>query len=94
MHRQLVKMPDSKGKTAKTLKDKDIKSITEVVRALLREELEASMQQVANRLDAVQAELTSLTIRIVTAEGELTTLKKDTKKVSVVISNTQGKLQS
>ena len=52
------------------------------------------MQQVANRLDAVQAELTSLTTRIVAAEGELTNLKKDTKKVSVVICNTQEKLQS
>ena len=87
-------MPDSKGKTTKTLKDEDIKSIAEVVRAFLRKELEASMQQVANRLDAVQSELTLLTVRIVMAEGELTTQKKDTKKMSVVISNMQEKLQS
>ena len=52
------------------------------------------MQQVAKSLDAVQTELTSLTTRIVMAEGELPTLKKDTKKVSVGISNTQEKLQS
>lgn len=89
MDRRSVKMPESKGKAAKTLKDEDIKSISEVVRALLREELEASMQQVANRLDAMQTELTSLTTRIVSTEGELTTMKKDTKKVSTVISNTQ-----
>lgn len=48
----------------------------------------------AKNLDAVQTELTSLTTRIVMAEGELPTLKKDTKKVSVGISNTQEKLQS
>ena len=47
----------------------------------------------ANRLDAVQAKLTSLTMWIVMTEGELTALKKDTEKVSAVISNTQEKLQ-
>lgn len=85
-------MPDSKGKTAKTLKDEDIKSIAEVVRALLREELEASMQQVANKLDAMQTELACLTTRIVSAEGELDTLKNDTKKHFTNFSSMQSKL--
>lgn len=86
-------MPDSKGKTAKTLKDDDIKSIADVVRALLREELEASMQQVANKLDAMQTELASLNTRIISAEGDLTSLKKDAKRVSAVLSDTEDKLQ-
>lgn len=60
----------------KTLKDEDIKSIAEVVRALLCEELEASMQQVTNKLDAVQTEVASLTTRIISAEGELATLNR------------------
>lgn len=50
-------MPDMKGKTAKLI-------------ALLCEELDASLQQVANKLDAMQTELASVTTRIISVEGQ------------------------
>ena len=37
------------GKMAKMLKEEDIKSIAEVVRTPLQEELDVSLQQVANK---------------------------------------------
>lgn len=53
------------------------------------------MQQVANKLDAVQTELASLTTRIILAEGELATLKSDPKKDSAVLTlTTHDKLLS
>ncbi len=85
-------MPDLKGKMTKTLSDEDIKSIAEVVKAVLHEELEASLQQVANKLDAVQTELTSLSTRIVSAKGELSALKSDTKNPAILSTN-QDKLR-
>lgn len=38
-----IRMPEAKGKSTNTLKDEDIKSIAEVVRTLLREDLDASL---------------------------------------------------
>lgn len=70
-------MPDSKGKVTKTHKDEDIKSIAEVVRVLLREELDASMQQVTSQFNAVQSELALLSTRIISAEDEIVSLKKE-----------------
>ncbi|KAK1880797.1 Coiled-coil domain containing protein 88B [Dissostichus eleginoides] len=75
-------MPEPKGKSTKTLKDEDIKSIAEVVRTLLHEELDASLDRVANKIDAMQSELATLTTRITSAEGELDALKNSTKKDS------------
>lgn len=61
---------------------KTIKSITDVVQTLLWEELDASLQQLANELDAMQIELAAVTSRIILAEGELATLKNNVKKDS------------
>ncbi|KAI4826762.1 hypothetical protein KUCAC02_030195 [Chaenocephalus aceratus] len=69
-------MPEAKGKSTKTLKDEDIKSIAEVVRTLLREEIDASFDRVANKIDAMHSELATVTTRITSAEGELDALKK------------------
>lgn len=88
-------MPDTRAnKATGTLKDEDIKSISEVVRVLLREELDASLQQVASKLDAMQTELASLTTRIISAEGEMATVESDTKKNSAAISTVQEKQRS
>ncbi|KAF3835646.1 hypothetical protein F7725_028204 [Dissostichus mawsoni] len=85
-------MPEAKGKSTKTLKDEDIKSIAEVVRTLLREELDASLDRVANKIDAMHSELATVTTRITSAEGELDALKNSTKKDSTVLSTVQEKM--
>ncbi|KAK1906791.1 LINE-1 type transposase domain containing protein 1 [Dissostichus eleginoides] len=85
-------MPEGKGKSTKTLKYEDIKSIAEVVRTLLREELDASLDRVANKIDAMQSELATVTTRITSAEGELDALKNSTKKDSTVLSTVQEKM--
>lgn len=88
-------MPETRGnKAAGTLQDEDIKSIADVVRALLHEELDASMQQVTDKLDAMKTELASVTTRVISVEGDLATVKMDTKKTSTALSNVQEKLQS
>lgn len=85
-------MPDTKGKATKTLKEEDFKSIAERVRTLLQEELEASMQLIASKLEAVQSELALLSTRMGSVEGELSAMKGDTKNVSATLSETQDRL--
>ncbi|KAI4820837.1 hypothetical protein KUCAC02_028804 [Chaenocephalus aceratus] len=69
-------MTEAKGTSTKPLKDEDNKSIAEVVRTLLREELDASLDRVANKIDAIHSELATVTTRITSAEGQLDALKK------------------
>lgn len=86
-------MSKPKGrKSAGTLKEEDIQSIADVVRALLREELAASVQQLTSRLDTMQSELASVTSRVITTEGEIATMKRDTSENSSSISKMQERL--
>ncbi|KAI4799947.1 hypothetical protein KUCAC02_016485 [Chaenocephalus aceratus] len=85
-------MTEAKGKSTKTLKDEDMKSIAEVVRTLLREELDASLDRVANKSVAMHSELVTVTTRITSAEGELDALKNSSKKDYTVLSTVQEKM--